>query len=245
MKFILARDVLSICRHMRIWVSSKSRFLATKICSIALYQFMEMDCTSSFVSVDPMNSTDQPKKEPKREVKPQIRSARAGLIFPVGKVHRSLKQSCGGKRVVAPAAVYCSAVLEYLTAEVMELAGSACKEFKMKTITPRHMQLAIRGDDELSSFIKGQIAGGGVVPHHLKESLLLLLRCQIFMSQRARAIDLYRRLIGYSKQLKLTDRDYFCERIRQSYVASINKPESVVEKYIKKGEELLQKRRFI
>uniref|UniRef100_A0A915CRT5 Histone H2A n=1 Tax=Ditylenchus dipsaci TaxID=166011 RepID=A0A915CRT5_9BILA len=175
----------------------------------------------------------------------QHRSAKEGTQARSKASDSQCSSCCGGKRVVAPAAVYCSAVLEYLTAEVMELAGSACKEFKMKTITPRHMQLAIRGDDELSSFIKGQIAGGGVVPHHLKESLLLLLRCQIFMSQRARAIDLYRRLIGYSKQLKLTDRDYFCERIRQSYVASINKPESVVEKYIKKGEELLQKRRFI
>jgi histone H2A len=44
-------------------------------------------------------------------------------------------------------------------------SGNAAKDLKMKRISPRHLQLAVRGDEELDKLINATIAGGGVLPH--------------------------------------------------------------------------------
>ncbi|KAH8977722.1 histone-fold-containing protein, partial [Lactarius akahatsu] len=96
----------------------------------------------------------------------QTRSAKAGLQFPVGRINRYLKQRTQNNvRIGAKAAVYTLAILEYLTAEVLELAGPQCiKDPRVKRITLRHLQLAIRGDEELDTLVRATIAGGSVMP---------------------------------------------------------------------------------
>ena len=94
------------------------------------------------------------------------RSSRAGLQFPVGRIARYLKQGKYAERVGAGAPVYLAAVLEYLAAEVLELAGNAAKDNKKTRIIPRHIQLAVRNDEELNKLMANtDIASGGVLPN--------------------------------------------------------------------------------
>ena len=102
----------------------------------------------------------------KSKAKPKSRSSRAGLQFPVGRVHRLLRNGHYSERVGAGAPVYLAAVLEYLSAEVLELAGNAARDNKKTRIIPRHLQLAIRNDEELNKLLGGvTIAQGGVLPN--------------------------------------------------------------------------------
>ncbi|RZC89768.1 hypothetical protein C5167_035761 [Papaver somniferum] len=100
------------------------------------------------------------------------RSQKAGLQFPVGRIARFLKAGKYAERVGAGAPVYLSAVLEYLAAEVLELAGNAARDNKKNRIVPRHIQLAVRNDEELSRLLGTvTIANGGVLPN-IQQTLL-------------------------------------------------------------------------
>lgn len=94
------------------------------------------------------------------------RSSKAGLQFPVGRLSRFLRKGGYAKRVGGGAPVYLAAVLEYLCAEILELAGNAARDNKKSRIVPRHIQMAVRSDEELNKLLGGvTIASGGVMPN--------------------------------------------------------------------------------
>uniref|UniRef100_A0A3B4B0W2 Histone H2A n=1 Tax=Periophthalmus magnuspinnatus TaxID=409849 RepID=A0A3B4B0W2_9GOBI len=100
------------------------------------------------------------------------KSVRAGLTFPVGRLHRMLRKGNYAERIGAGAAVYLAAVLEYLCAEILELSGNASRDNKKQRIAPRHILLAVRNDEELNKLLSGvTISDGGVIPN-IQASLL-------------------------------------------------------------------------
>ena len=68
---------------------------------------------------------------------------------------------------------------------MLELAGNASKDLKVKRISPRHLQLAIRGDEELDLLIKATIAGGGKKTFYFRESLILTIKFWVLMCEES------------------------------------------------------------
>jgi histone H2A len=96
----------------------------------------------------------------------KTKSAKAGLTFPVGRIGTQMKKGRYAKRIGGGAPVYMAAVLEYLVAELLELAGNAARDHKKTRIVPRHIQLAIKNDEELNKYLgRATIAAGGVMPN--------------------------------------------------------------------------------
>ncbi|XP_060572379.1 core histone macro-H2A.1-like isoform X2 [Ruditapes philippinarum] len=109
----------------------------------------------------------------KKKVKILSKSARAGVLFPVARMQRYLKRDTHHFRIGAGAPVYMAAVIEYLTAEILELAGNAARDNKKTRVTPRHILLAVANDEELHQMLKHvTIASGGVIPRIHPELLV-------------------------------------------------------------------------
>ena len=113
-----------------------------------------------------------PNPNPKTKARPVPKTSRAGLQFSVARCIRCIRK-CGADRVGTTAGVYLAAALEYLCAEVLELAGQRLQSMKLKRVNPRAINLAIRGDEELNELVgkQGQLAGGGVMPNMHKAIL--------------------------------------------------------------------------
>ena len=132
-----------------------------ELCKYALTEGTNAVCkyTESLATAE--KNTDTP-------AKPVMRETRAGLIFSVSLAEKYLRGFGQVKYNIAGSApVYLAAVLEYFTAEILELAGNVCGDLKRMNVTVRHIYLAVKDSDINNTLRKMNVVvlGGGVVPN--------------------------------------------------------------------------------
>ena len=89
----------------------------------------------------------------------KTRSSKAGLLFPVGRIKRKLKELMVGQRVGVGSAIYLAATLEYLTAELLEIAGNEAKSDHKKRITPMNIKRCLKNDEEMNKMLQNVTIG--------------------------------------------------------------------------------------
>ena len=80
------------------------------------------------------------------------KSLKAGLVLPIARVNRKLKKRM--PRVGQGAPVYLTAVLEYVSGEIIELALKHANSRKVKRITATDLSYAVRSDKELNKLFE-------------------------------------------------------------------------------------------
>lgn len=107
--------------------------------------------------------------------KGNTRQNKAGIIFPPSITEKFLRNFGYSKIMVTTCAPVClAAVIEYITAEIIELASNFAKDNKRIRLTIRDLEMGIRNDSELNELFNKQniyFLGGGSVPF-IHESLL-------------------------------------------------------------------------
>lgn len=176
-RILLLRSMNSVNRVM-VSTGTKtisSREVRTSVCLLfpdELSKHAVSEGTKSVTRYNAFKKDTPPKKSEKVEkAAPSSRSFSAGLTFPVTRVENIMRSLSNVERISGTAAVYMAAVLEYVTAELLEIAGRVTAEAKKMRITPRHIKLAILNDTELTRLFSGVVLSGGVAAH-VEESLI-------------------------------------------------------------------------
>jgi histone H2A len=105
--------------------------------------------------------------------KAKSKNKKANIFFPIDRIIRQLKKEHPEKRISDLSGVFMSAVLEYLTSEILDLSGSVAQEENKKLISPHHILVAIKEDPELVKLLKDvTLPFSGVLPSPEFEKVL-------------------------------------------------------------------------
>ncbi|XP_004837966.1 histone H2A-Bbd type 1-like [Heterocephalus glaber] len=83
------------------------------------------------------------------------RSTRAELQFPVSRVERYLREGGYAQRLGSSTPVFLAGVLEYLTANILDLAGKEAEGNCKKRITPQHLETVMENNQQLRALFQG------------------------------------------------------------------------------------------
>lgn len=120
--------------------------------------------TKAVTKYDARKCEKEINKDKKKTSIPTRKCSIAGIIMPIPRFEKYFRHYF--TRIGEGGPIYCAAVVEYLLAEILELAGNAARDNRAIKIKSRHIFLAIENDEELHGLCNSlniEFAKGGVL----------------------------------------------------------------------------------
>ncbi|GBM55321.1 hypothetical protein AVEN_253988-1 [Araneus ventricosus] len=100
------------------------------------------------------------------------KSKKSGLIFPVSRIKTMLRVQKVADRITDKAAVYLTAVVEYLSLEILEISLTTAQAERQHKIQPSHVNTALKKDqDFVKHFVRAIVPKSKFIPINEVESL--------------------------------------------------------------------------
>ncbi|XP_039706411.1 histone H2A-Bbd type 2/3-like [Pteropus medius] len=93
----------------------------------------------------------------RRRSRARSRSARAELSFSVSHMERLLREGRYAQRLNWSTPIFLAAVIQYMTAKVLELAGDEAQKTGRRCITPEFLDMAVHNNSLLCDFFRTTI----------------------------------------------------------------------------------------
>lgn len=145
---------------------------------LAIHALSELDkAVDKFTAAKEQKASTKKGKKAKTNTRsaPVRREQSAGLQFSVALAEKFIREfGASDLSVSKNSSVALAAVLEYISAEILELAGNAARDSKKVIITIRHVYLAVANDEELHNLVENlnvEFLGAGVLPNIRSELL--------------------------------------------------------------------------
>lgn len=160
---------------------NKSPLLSSDLCALAVTNMIPEVTTGPYAAYKPIDSFkvalrnegkkgvhlwDIYAKLSAEEKKAKKFSEYAQLVFPLGRVERMMRKYCPRYFAISrQAKVFVAFALQYFYSEIIDMSCEKTKNSPISTITPPHLNMAIREDQAVSAyFINDSLVGGHVMP---------------------------------------------------------------------------------
>ena len=160
-----------LCNAIKLLMTQSQKKIVTVECVVAAVKLTMSGTLDKYANKDAQKSLETFATNKNRKLS---RSEKAGLVFSVSKTEKRLRKHLQGYKISSNVPIYMTAVIEYISAEILDLSSMVTRHERNKhaRITENHLYKAIQSHEPLCTLFKNIIIPNSGVIQDIKQSFL-------------------------------------------------------------------------